>query len=325
VSVQFAQFTNVTPQTTVIASFTNTFAGTNQLPGDVLQATLSATTFFTNHVFAVLPISCTFSNIAVRQGIDKVSYVRRDFDPLLSRFFRPVTNDFDVVSQTTNNIRHVEHFRRIVTRPDILVAAGDGVLTALPFVETVDHSTASAPSFNVSQIPPNPIPTAGPGTIEGPVNGGPMVLTFNKIGPTYFNSATLFFAESDSIFYYQWASFDGSTNAPILYPNAASLAGLEQQSFIQIAPSSLPAGIFGNDYNASLSVSGGTPSYAWGLSPVSNPLPPGLNLAQDPGDSSQATISGTPGVPGTYVFTIRVTDGGGLSVDMTYGITIALP
>ena len=175
----------------------------------------------------------------MRQGIDKVRFVRRDFDPLLSRFFSPITNDFDVVAQTTNNIRYVEHFRRIVTRPDILFAAGDGVTTT-PEVETVDHfTTASIPNFNQSLIPPNPIPPAGPGTIEGPA-GGTLVLTFNKVGPTYLNSATGFLDENNSIFYYQWASFDGSTNAPFLYPDVATLAELEQQSLIQISPPVLP-------------------------------------------------------------------------------------
>lgn len=324
VSVQFAQFTNVIPQTNIIASFTNTLAATNLVPGQVLQTTLGSVTYFTNHIFAVLPISCTFSNVAVRQGIDKVSFVRHDFDPLLSRFFSPVTNDFDVVAQTTNNVRHIEHYRRIVTRPDILFAAGDGILTTAPEVETVDHfSAASTPNFNGSLIPPNPIPPTGPGTIEGP-GGGTLVLTFNKVGPTYFNSATDFLDESQAIFYYQWASFDGSTNAPILYPNGASLAALEQQSLIQVSPPFLPAGTFGTAYSASLSVSGGTAPYAWSLSPLSGPLPPGLSL--DPvGDGSQATISGTPGVPGNYTFIIRVTDGGDLLVDTPYVIQIAQP
>jgi hypothetical protein len=324
VSVVFAQFTNVVPQTTVLASFTNTLA-TNQ-PGDVLSATLSSTTFFTNHAFAILPISCTFSNVALRQGVDKVSFVRHDFDPLLGRFFSPVTNDFDVVAQTTNNIRHVEHFRRIVTRPDVLFAAGDDILTTAPEVETVDHFTAaSIPDFNQSQIPPNPIPPEGPGTMEGPAaSGGTLVLTFNKVGPTYFNSATGFLDENVSIFYYQWASFDGSTNAPILYPNAASLAALEQQAFIQVSPPFLPAGAFGTFYTATLSVSGGTAPYAWSLSPLSSPLPPGLSLDQS-GDGSEATISGTPGVPGNYTFIVRVTDSGGLLVDTAYVIQIAQP
>jgi hypothetical protein len=325
VSIVSALLTNVVPETNVIATFTNVVAGTNPIPGQVLQSTLSVVDFFTNHIFAIFPISCTFSNVAVRQGIDKVSFARHDFDPLLSRFFTPITNDFDVVAQATNNIRYVEHFRRIITRPDILFAAGDAGLTALPFVETVDHTTGqSTPNFNTNTVPPNPIPTAGPGTIEGPANGGPMVLTFNKVGPTYFNSATSFFGEADSIFYYQWASFDGSTNAPILYPNSASLAALEQQAFIQISPSSLPAGVFGNDYNANISVSGGTPPYFW--SPVSGQFPPGLSLdTVGTNDGADTTISGTPGMPGTYVFTIRVTDNGGLSADMTYGITIAQP
>lgn len=321
VAVQFVQFTNVVPETNIIASFTNGLAATNLAPGQVLSATLGVVDYFTNHIFAVLPISCVFSNVSVRQGIDKVSFVRHDFDPLLSRFFTPVTNDFDVVSQTTNNIRRVEHYRRIVTRPDILFAAGDGNLNVAPFVETVDHvSPATIPNFNTSQIPPNPIPPEGPGTIEGPGGGGTMVLTFNKVGPTYVNSAPSWFDENSAIFYYQWASFDGSTNAPILYPNATSLAGLEEQSFIQVSPAFLPAGAFGTPYSATLSVSGGTPPYSWQLSPLSGPLPPGLNL-----DSGTGEISGTPGVPGVYSFIVRVTDGGGLLVDTPYVITVAQP
>jgi hypothetical protein len=326
IAVQFAQFTNVVPETNIIATFTNTAAATNLVAGQTLQTTLSVVDFFTNHIFAVLPISCTFSNVAERQGLDKISFVRHDFDPLLSRFFRPITNDFNVVSQTTNNIRYVEHFRRIVTRPDIIFAAGDGNLTTAPQVETIDHfSGATTPDFNTNTLPPLPIPVAGPGTIEGPGGGGSMFITFNKVGPTYFNSATGFIDENSAIFYYQWASFDGSTNAPILYPNAASLAGLEEQSLIQVNPQFLSAGAFGTPYNASLSVSGGTAPYTWELSPLSSPLPPGLNLTQDPGDSSEATISGTPGVPGNYTIIVRVTDGGGLFVDTPYVITIAQP
>jgi hypothetical protein len=327
-SIAFAQFTNVVPETNIIASFTNTVATTNLIPGQVLQATLSVVDFFTNHIFAYHPISCTFSNVSERQGLDKISFVRHDFDPLLSRFFSPVTNDFDVVAQTTNNIRYVEHYRRIVTRPDILIAAGDGNLTSLgnAAIETVDHSGASAPIFTTNTIPPNPIPPAGPGTLE--VQAGTpvgMVLTFNKVGPTYLNSATSFLDENNNIFYYQWASFDGSTNAPILYPSSASLAGLQQQSFIQVSPSFLPAGAFRTAYSASLSVSGGTAPYTWTLTPNSSPMPPGLSLTRDPTDSSQATISGTPGVPGNYIFVVRVTDSGGLFVDTAYNIIISQP
>jgi hypothetical protein len=328
VSIVSALLTNVTPQTNIIASFTNVLAGTNPVSGQVLQTTLSVVDFFTNHIFAIFPISCTFSNVAERQGIDKVSFVRHDFDPLLSRFFNPITNDFNVISQITNNIRIVEHFRRIVTRPDIIFAAGDGNLTTAPQVETIDHFTgATTPNFNTNTLPPNPIPVAGPGTMEGP-GGGSLFITFNKTGPTYFNSATGFIDENSAIFYYQWASFDGSTNAPFLYPNAATLAGLEQQSFIQVSPSFLPGGTFGQPYGPeTLSVSGGTPPYTWQLSPLSNPLPPGLNLVPDPDPNSSflATISGTPGVPGNYTFIIRVVDNGGLSVDTPYVISIAQP
>ena len=70
---------------------------------------------------------------------------------------------------------------------------------------------------------------------------------------------------------------------------------------LAITTTSLLNAIVGTVYGASLSASGGTPAYTWGL--ASGALPPGLILAATTG-----TISGAPTTSGTYSFTARVTD-----------------
>jgi hypothetical protein len=63
----------------------------------------------------------------------------------------------------------------------------------------------------------------------------------------------------------------------------------------------LPMGIIGTPYTQSLSASGGVPPYVWSV--TSGSLPPGLNV--QPG---AATISGTPSGPGSFNFSVVVSD-----------------
>jgi hypothetical protein len=67
--------------------------------------------------------------------------------------------------------------------------------------------------------------------------------------------------------------------------------------------SQLPAGTVSTAYpKTNLAASGGTPPYAWALTSAASTFPGGLTL------SNGGTISGTPTMPGTYNFTVKVTD-----------------
>jgi hypothetical protein len=71
-----------------------------------------------------------------------------------------------------------------------------------------------------------------------------------------------------------------------------------------IATSTLPNGVVGTAYSASVMAQGGTPPYSWSI--LSGALPSGLTLHPNNG-----TITGTPnGGAGTSTFTVRVTDTG---------------
>ena len=116
--------------------------------------------------------------------------------------------------------------------------------------------------------------------------------------------------------YFIWASFDGSTNEPVVYPDGTSIANLTAEMLIQISPASLPNGTNGVSYSTvTLSATGGQTPYVWSL--ASGPaLPPGLNL--DP----SGLIYGTPTQSGVFPVTIQVTDFGNRTVGMNYRITI---
>jgi hypothetical protein len=71
-------------------------------------------------------------------------------------------------------------------------------------------------------------------------------------------------------------------------------------------PAALPAPVAGSQYNVTLVAPGGTLPYTWGLASGSAPLPAGLVL-----DPVTGALTGTPTIPGTYSFTVRVMDSAG--------------
>jgi hypothetical protein len=79
----------------------------------------------------------------------------------------------------------------------------------------------------------------------------------------------------------------------------------------------LPNAVIGQPYTQTFLAVGGTQPYIWTL--AGGQVPPGLNLV------TNGTLSGTPSTQGTYLFTVRVTDNGGLgnSVTQTYSLTVA--
>jgi hypothetical protein len=306
VVIVHTQLTSVVNSTNVFAVATNAPGVTNVSPQQFSQ---SLVFHFTNRVFVIHPVACVPTVPTLRQGMNRVKFIRRDFDSLIGQFFEPITNLYTLVT-VTNSTAIPQTIRRVVSQPDFLITAADlvdgppgpgGVITINPAGRSIQFNTANAL--------PN---LAGPGTIEPPVT-----FTFNKVGPIYGNTSPGFLDELSQIPLLIWGSFDATTNAPVVYPNGTSILNLENQVLIMVAPSSLPDGEVGIPYSATFSVTaGGLSPFVWSLSPNSPALPPDLTV------SPSGLLSGTPTSAGTYDFSIRVTDAGSRTVDRPYTIKI---
>ena len=83
-----------------------------------------------------------------------------------------------------------------------------------------------------------------------------------------------------------------------------------------VTTTSLSNAEVGAAYTAPLAGTGGTPPYTWSLAGGSSPLPSGLNLA------STGVISGTPASPGTFTFTVQLTDAGSATATKALQIVV---
>jgi hypothetical protein len=281
--------------------------------------TVVTSRLFTNHTLVILIPTCVSGGAALRQGIDKMHFFRQDFDSLLGQTWTPVNSTYPLTA-VSNSAPFVQTIFRTVTAPDILFTAADLDTGpgALPVVGTLARS---APNFAPAAVLGG---LAGPGIIQPR-----LIVTFNKVTPTYLsagtftadpNTGTQVTTATNSILVFNWGSFDGTTNPPVLYPSSASLANLQNQIYLQITMSGpLPAGQVGSPYSVTMLATGlQPPPYTWSLAAGSIGLPMGLGL------SAGGVISGTPAAntAGTYDIIIQVVDTAGRTSQRQFSIEI---
>src|SRR5947199_300530 len=92
-------------------------------------------------------------------------------------------------------------------------------------------------------------------------------------------------------------------------------------AYVSITTTSLPNGMIGVGYSASVQAPGGCTPYQWKIS-SSGALPPGLTLRWL-STATSSTIVGKPTTAGTYDFTVWVEGCGGHTSSHTYTVKIA--
>jgi hypothetical protein len=326
---------------------TTNFPSTNILAGstNAVIFTPGSVTFFTNQTLVILPVSCPTNVVAVRQGMERVRFERRDFDPLLGQLWDPITNDYTAVELNTNTQTGAatyitRHLQRRVPKPDFLFATAhmNSGATTMTYSNTVDNASeiltvtitgiGEADAFRTVNFNETARSShaAGPGTIQTP-DILSTLLVFNDSGPFFVNTTTTtnsaaFIGEATQfpLFAVSWGSFDGSTNDPTVYPNGTSILDLEQALLAPaVSTSFLQTATVGVPYSSQLNANGGQAPYTWSFSPGSAGLPAGLNLTSD------GRIIGTPTGPGNgtiYDFSIRVTDSVNAHKDVAFTITV---
>jgi hypothetical protein len=158
-------------------------------------------------------------NQTIRPGVDKVSFIPHAADSLVGAFFT-ITNTY-TDRYVTNSTLVSQTVQRVITQPDILFSAEDlGVVVDTPFLFLRTETTGWQNNNAINGL----ANLAGPGVIQGPV-----VLTFSKLGPYFFNQFPGFVDESTAIAGVFWGSFDGSANPPIVFPLGLTVQDLENQ------------------------------------------------------------------------------------------------
>ena len=166
-------------------------------------------------------------------GVDKITFVKVAYDSLIGDTFGTNVVHFTVPLLTNYAKEHLLVWRTN-TAPDIIFSAADLLNTPAagedqPYVRTMTF--LASPATNTV--------TTGVSTIAGNISPT-MTVTLNNVGPLYVNISTGFLQNSAFFLYpyFQFGSFDGSTNAPIAFPNRTSLAALEA---LELSP---PSGQF---------------------------------------------------------------------------------
>jgi hypothetical protein len=154
-------------------------------------------------------------------GVEKIEFVRVNFDSMLNPGFTPITYHFTVPYVTNSRLSQLS-VTRTITAPDIVFTAGDLIVsealanyTALIMTNTFIQSTYVSLGGGVTPSTINPT----------------LVVTLNNVGPIIYN-AYPGFMDSENFLetpISNWGTFDGSTNPPIVYPNGTSLAELEDE------------------------------------------------------------------------------------------------
>lgn len=170
--------------------------------------------------------SGTNGTAALRGGLDKLSFKRIDFDGLLGQVVLPVQDTFsDTIIQ--NGGKRSGTARRVVTQPDIIFAAAD--LTGLAPGAGGGVNGAYFMALRTANFVSND-GLNGNSRLDGPGQiGGPLSITLHSVGPFFFNAQPSFLSQGVLGAAFYWGAFDGTTNAPYIFPDGVSIRELEQK------------------------------------------------------------------------------------------------
>jgi hypothetical protein len=199
---------------------------TNQISGGTSLGSSSAWVPFTSVTNVASATNTVFLvgggtnivSVGLRGGRNKLKFQRVFFDNILGQSFTPVTNQFTDVLIGTNRTLVVQALQRVVTTPDFLfVSENLGYVQGLP-VFTSRTDTSNWIDNDLLNGNDETGLSHGPGVIAPPVR-----ISFSNQLPYFVNTFEGFIDEDSAASSGVWGSFDGSTNAPIIYPYQGEL------------------------------------------------------------------------------------------------------
>ena len=236
--VAFTNQSFITFSTNYIFSAIPTFA-----PGGfATQVVVQATNFIIGACQIVEQLQSITNTAGLKPGVNSLLFTNVAFDSIIGQGFVRVTNRFTNF-MVTNGQAIAEVVDRVVQRPDVLLLAGDnGVdVDGFPFMwqRTTTDSWINNGSLNTSTNVFGEQP-GGPGVIPPQIQ-----IQFSNLLPYFRNtlSETASFIDQDTaLVSWAWGAYDGSTNAPVVFPDFFSIHDIESVVLSSggLAPSAAP-------------------------------------------------------------------------------------
>ena len=154
----------------------------------------------------------------LRPGVDKVTFVRGEYDSILGQFFTPITYAY-VDKFITNRVERSQTVIRVITVPDILFTAGDingpDSPPGIP-IATLGRTDTSGWQ-NDDALGGRAARHAGPGVIQPPIS-----LIYNDVG---FIAVDIIpgVIGPNVMPWFLWGAFDGTTNDPVVFSQGGNV------------------------------------------------------------------------------------------------------
>jgi hypothetical protein len=158
-------------------------------------------------------------NIALRPGVDKITFVRVNYDTLVGNWVT-LTNVYED-RYISNFVQRTQLIQRTLPAPDILFVAADLGINppnGEPFFYAKQMSFTSQDALNGNAA------LSGPGQIFPP-----QTILFSKLGEYLINVGGG--GQTDGSPGAIWGAYDGSEAEPYIFPQGASIRALEKLVF----------------------------------------------------------------------------------------------
>jgi hypothetical protein len=168
---------------------------------------------------------------AVRPGIDQIVLEETNYDSLLGEFFTPLNISY-TETIVTNGFAIKQNVVRNITAPDLVFDAKDlqAAFGQTPLAFTYVTTSHNMTFINGDTVDSDPGDDWGPGLIQ---NGS---ITFNTVrlmpeAIGFLDPVEPFFGQNNGVFPNSigviWAAFDGSTDAPVVFPQGIDFEEIE--------------------------------------------------------------------------------------------------
>jgi len=158
----------------------------------------------------------------LRPGVDKVTFIRGEYDSILGQFFTPIT-DVRTDNFVTNGVARSQSILRQITVPDVLFTAGDINGPDSPGgIPIATAGRTGTGGWQNSDAIGQAARRAGPGVIEPAVE-----IIYNNVG--FLTIDEVFGFSGNAVIgpfvlpFFVWGAFDGTTNDPVVFSQGGNI------------------------------------------------------------------------------------------------------